>query len=103
MPVMQLAALYEMRMVITVGVGCSPQCNMPSSELLIFNPIVLTEVIFLLWTLSNFWKQDWLPKFKSKKVKCTLVQALRLRTGRTANWGSRGIALPFLDNGTGRG
>jgi hypothetical protein len=34
------------------------------------------------------------------KVKITLVQALRLCTGRTANRGSRGIALPFLDHGT---
>ena len=31
------------------------------------------------------------------KVKCTLVQALRLCTGRTAHSGSRGIALLFLD------
>ena len=31
------------------------------------------------------------------KVKVTLVQALRLRTGRTAHRGSRGIALLFLD------
>jgi len=35
-----------------------------------------------------------------KKVKCTLVQPLRLRTGRTARRGS--IALPFLDHGTRR-
>jgi len=34
------------------------------------------------------------------KLKCTLVQALRLCTGRTAHRGSRGIALPFLDHGT---
>jgi hypothetical protein len=34
------------------------------------------------------------------KVKRTLVQALRLCTGRTAHRGSRGIALPFLDHGT---
>jgi len=33
----------------------------------------------------------------SKKVKCTLVQALRLCTGRTAHGGSRGIALLFYD------
>ena len=33
------------------------------------------------------------------KVKCTLVQALRLRTVRTAHRGSRGIALLFLDHG----
>ena len=37
------------------------------------------------------------------KVKRTLVQALRLCTGRTARKGSRGIALPFLDHGTRNG
>jgi len=36
-------------------------------------------------------------------VKCTLVQALRLCTGRTAHRGSRGIALLFHDQGTRRG
>ena len=36
------------------------------------------------------------------KVKCTLVQALRLCTGRTARRGSRGIALPFHDHDTRR-
>ena len=39
---------------------------------------------------------------KVKKVKVTLVQALRLCTGRTAHRGSRGIALTFYDHGTGR-
>ena len=39
----------------------------------------------------------------AKKVKCTLVQALRLCTGRTAHRGSRGITLLFLDHGTRRG
>jgi len=34
---------------------------------------------------------------------CTLVQALRLCTGRSAHRGSRGIALLFLDHGTRRG
>ena len=34
------------------------------------------------------------------KVKCTLLQALRLYTGRTAYRGSRGIAILFLDHGT---
>ena len=38
-----------------------------------------------------------------RTVKCTLVQALRLCTGRTANRASRGIALPFFDYGTRRG
>ena len=37
------------------------------------------------------------------KVKCTLVQALRLCAGRTAYRRSRGIALPFHDHGTRRG
>ena len=40
---------------------------------------------------------------KKQKVNCTLVQALRLCTGRTAHRGSRGIALLFLDHGTRRG
>jgi hypothetical protein len=39
----------------------------------------------------------------SKKVKCTLVQVLRLCTGRTAHRGSRNTAIPFLDHGTRRG
>jgi len=38
-----------------------------------------------------------------KKVKVTLLQALRLCTGRTAHRGSRGIALLFHDHGTRRG
>ena len=40
---------------------------------------------------------------KRLKVKVTLVQALRLCTGRTAHRGSRGITLLFLDRGTRRG
>jgi len=35
-------------------------------------------------------------------ARCTLVQALRLCTGRTAHRGSRGIDLPFHDHGTRR-
>jgi len=34
------------------------------------------------------------------KVKCTVVQALRLCTDRAAHRGSRGITLLFLDHGT---
>jgi hypothetical protein len=45
---------------------------------------------------------SWTPCSKVK-VKCTLVQALRLCTGSTVQWGSRGIALPFHDHGTRRG
>jgi hypothetical protein len=41
--------------------------------------------------------------YKKVKVKCTLAQALRLCTGRTAHRGSRSIALLFLDHGTRRG
>ena len=37
------------------------------------------------------------------KVKCILVQALRLCTGRTAHRESRGIALPFHVHGIRRG
>jgi len=37
------------------------------------------------------------------KVKCTLVHALRLCTGRMAHRGSRGIALLLLDHDTRRG
>jgi len=37
------------------------------------------------------------------KVRCTLVQALRLCTGHTAHRGSRDITLLFLDHGTRRG
>ena len=37
-----------------------------------------------------------------KKVKCTLVQVLRLCTSRTAHRGSRGITLLFLDHGNRR-
>ena len=40
--------------------------------------------------------------FREVKVKCTLVQALRLCTGRTARRGNRGIAQPFHDHGTRR-
>jgi hypothetical protein len=37
------------------------------------------------------------------KIKVTLVQALRLCTGRAAHRESRGIALIFHDHGTRRG
>jgi hypothetical protein len=40
---------------------------------------------------------------QSKRVKCTLVQALRLCTGCMAHTGSRGIALLFHGHGTRRG
>ena len=43
------------------------------------------------------------PDIVTKKVKCTLVQALRLCTGCTAHRGSRGITLLFLDHCDRRG
>ena len=43
------------------------------------------------------------PALKGKKLKGTLVQALRLCKGRTVHSGSRGIALPFHDHVTRRG
>ena len=49
----------------------------------------------------NIWTSN-ISRVK-KKVKCTLVQALRLCTGRTADRGSRDIALLFQDNCTRRG
>ena len=50
-----------------------------------------------------FWKLTF-ANVKSKMVKVTLVQALRLCTSRTAHRGSRGIALLFhVTNGTRRG
>jgi len=58
--------------------------------------ILLTYTNALCYYTITFWKGK-------VKVKVTLVQALRLCTGRTANKGSRGIALLFLDHGTRRG
>jgi hypothetical protein len=43
------------------------------------------------------------PALRRHSLKCTLVHALRLCTGRTAQRGSRGLALLFLDQGTRRG
>jgi len=43
------------------------------------------------------------PVAKVEKVKCTLVQTLRIYTGHMAHRESRGIALLFLDHGTRRG
>jgi len=42
-------------------------------------------------------------KLNKKRVKCTLIQTLRLCTGHTAHRGSGGIVLLFLDHGTRRG
>ena len=62
---------------------------------------------WLSWKLSGLWFKEAVQistrHFGKVKVKCTLVQTLRLCTGRTAHRGSRGIALPFHDHGTRRG
>ena len=57
----------------------------------------------ILRTFFKYAKETELKQAESKvkgKVKVTLVQALRLCTGRTAHRGSRGIALLFHDHGT---
>jgi len=68
--------------------------------------LIITAQPHFLWcgraeVLSQFQQKYTLFPIKIK-VKCTLVQALRVSTGRTAHRGSRGIALPFLDHGTRR-
>jgi len=59
----------------------------------------------LVWNINHQEKrtQDGQVKSGKVKVKCNLVQALRLCTGCTAHRGCRGIALLFLDHGTKRG
>ena len=56
---------------------------------------------------GKWWQQQVPPNDgyppTGKMVKCTLVQALKLCTGRTTHRGSRGIALPFHDHGTREG
>ena len=55
-----------------------------------------------LWSLRpEQWGSRWFKR--SKKLKCTLVQALSFRTGRKDHSGSRGTALLFLNRGTRRG
>ena len=64
----------------------------------------LYAVCMLVWYPDDSRKSDRnVPMYSKLKVKCTVVQALRLCTGRTVHRGSRGIALLFLDHGTGRG
>jgi hypothetical protein len=52
----------------------------------------------LLLRLQNEW--IWISDLFEVKIKCTLVQAPKLCTGRTAHRGSRGIALLFVDYST---
>jgi len=56
------------------------------------------------WEIKECKEEKDLASFSiNVKVNCTLIQALRLCTGRTAHRGSRGIALPFHDHDTRRG
>ena len=55
------------------------------------------------YMLSQFQTVVYSSLSQKVKVKCTLLQALRLCTGRTAHRRSRGIALLFHDHGTRRG
>jgi hypothetical protein len=70
------------------------------SNRLLFTKIIRTYCWYN--TKHNVWQNT---KFLDiiLKEKCTLVQALRLCTGRTAHRGSRGIALLFHDYGTRKG
>ena len=60
----------------------------------------MLEQVVVLMVASELYKFKDLGIDVKVKVKCTLVQALRLCTGRTAHRGSRGIALHFHDHGT---
>jgi hypothetical protein len=68
--------------------------------------IIFLNTFLTIWFLDAT-KDRNLPSFNfsflvqlNRVSKCTLVQALRLCTGRTAHRGNRGIALPFHDHGT---
>ena len=63
------------------------------------------EILYISFLIVTEDDRTWskhVVAIRSKKVKCTLVQALRLCTGRTAHRGSRGIALPFHVHSTRR-
>ena len=53
--------------------------------------------------VNSYFLATGITEVEKDKVKCTLVQALRLCTDRTALRVSRGIVLPFIDHGTRRG
>ena len=75
-------------------------------NILYFQPINCSKYLYQFLCQKNFklvtciFSKDVKVKVK---IKCTLVQALRLCTGRTAHRRSRGIALLFHDHGTRRG
>jgi len=68
------------------------------------NCTICSEVTGIRFSLITLYGSIIFPPYNTQgKVKCTLVQALRLCTGRTAHRGSRGIALLFHDRGNRRG
>jgi len=77
----------------------SRQTTMPSVE---FEPTISASKLPQTYVLDGAVSGTGNRPIKIK-VNCTLVQALRLCTGRTTRRGSGGIALLFLDHGTRRG
>ena len=76
----------------------NPRTNHNSADSILFPPTFGSDRPYVVTQITE------LSLFPyTVKVKCTLVQALRLCTGRTARSGSRDIALPFHDHGTRRG
>jgi len=90
-------------------VGASPPRNpvrrCPLLDLRLFNLIWFIPLILCVYTSIYIYIYIYIYTYTLCicKVRCTLVQALRLCTGRTAHRGNRGIALLFLDYGTRKG
>jgi hypothetical protein len=59
-------------------------------QLIYYQQTVQKILLIHIWETAIAWSILWYVKVK---VKCTLVQALRLCTGRTTHRGSRGLAL----------
>ena len=97
---------------VPIHVFCPKHYHLP---ILSFHSILSTciELLLLLFGNSKWRRRNSLVGLPGQWVKVSLlyvktgkvhpVQALRLCTGRTAHWGSRGIALHFHDHGTRRG
>jgi hypothetical protein len=93
-------AIYITRLIDKVLVCCIH----PILKILARNhavAVILIEVSVQSHSLS--WRSSFYLTFSLKKVKRTLVQALRLCTGPKAHRGSKGIALLFHVHSTRRG
>jgi len=97
---------------IQLAFHCFTVLRMIISSLILFNNFSFSTLLIQLIFFSPFHKGDgWhflgscnlAVIIISSSVVCTVVQALRLCTGRTAHRMSRGIALLFRDHGTRRG